>query len=86
MKSSDPKVVINCAECDNPIKKSKESDPCPRCGSDRRIMDIDLGTETVGVDIKELLKFNRKDPKQTGKNKIRYEGLYGDDLHKKSGK
>ena len=83
---SGPKGVINCAKCGNPIEEPKESAPCPRCGSNRRIMNIDHGEEIVGLDIKEQLKITCKDPKQTGKNKIKYEGLYGDDLHKKSGK
>ena len=86
---SGPKVIINCAECgntiDEPINK-QESDPCPHCGSNRRIMDIDLGEEIVELNIKEQLKITRKDPKQTGKNKTTYERLSGDDLEKKSGK
>lgn len=86
---SGPKVVINCAECgytiDEPINK-KEYDPCPRCGSNRRIMDIDHGEEIVELDIKVQSISTIKDPKRTGKSKIRYKRLSGDDLYKKSGK
>ena len=83
------KVIINCAECgntiDEPINK-KEYEPCPRCGSDRRIMNIDHGEEIVELNIKEQSISHIKDPKQTGKRKIRYERLSGDDFYKKSGR
>ena len=86
---SGPKVVINCAECgntvDEPINK-QESDPCPHCGSNRRIMDIDHGEEIVELNIKVQSISKIKDPKQTGRRKIRQERLFGDNLHKESGK
>ena len=49
-------------------------------------MDIDHGEEIVELNIKVQSIRKIKDPKRTGKSKIRQERLFGDDLEKKSGK
>ncbi|MCY4351714.1 MAG: zinc ribbon domain-containing protein [Gemmatimonadetes bacterium] len=82
---SGPETEINCTECGNPIEEpinKQEYATCPHCGSDQR----PISNCGAKINIKEQSIYTLIDPNQTGKSKIRYERLSGDDLHRKSGK
>ena len=75
---------ILCSYCGlmlSNLPEFPEVTQCPKCGSaDRSIIAADT------LEFHEQLKLSGKDPKQTGKRKVRREVISGDDLHIKSGK
>lgn len=77
---------ITCTGCDAALDEdlsTPQRPPCPHCGSTGRHVAVDLSDK---VEIRDRVLLRAKDPKRTGKQKLRMELITGADLHRQSGK
>jgi hypothetical protein len=82
---NDNKQKIECSICgeviDEPLNLPFSGrKPCPKCGSYKRNLRIAISEE---LSLKEKTRLKVRGPKG---GRPKYESIYGDDLHRKSGK
>jgi hypothetical protein len=78
-------VTPECGECGQPLDEipfDPNRQPCPFCGSTRRILNASASDV---IEIKEQMRMQSIDPALTGKAKLRLDQIEGDDLHRNSG-
>lgn len=67
---------VRCKECEAILDEAFESErePCPQCGSTRRIFKVEV---LVEAKVYDSLFFKHKNPKKAGRTKIVAEGFSG---------
>ena len=77
---------VQCGNCESPLDEDRNEphrQPCPRCGSTKRIFNHAVA-ETI--QFKQMLGMKIRNPSFTGRGHVRIEQLVGDDLHRKTWK
>jgi hypothetical protein len=81
-----PAFSVQCGNCELPLPEDRNEQhrqPCPSCGSIRRIFNHAV---TDIIHLKEMWEMKIKTPSYTGKGHFRIEQQVGDDLHRRSGR
>jgi len=77
---------VQCGNCESPLDEDRNEphrQPCPGCGSTRRIFNLAVA-ETIHF--RQMLGMKISNPSFAGKGHIRAEQLAGDELHRKTRK
>ena len=81
---------VRCSSCNSIVNEEPDilpvhRKPCPNCGALGRRLPA-IVNETVNFNDHYLNRLERKDPKRTGKKKLRINSIEGDQINHDSGK
>lgn len=75
---------VQCGNCESPVLEDRnepDRQPCPECGSTRRIFNLAVADT---IQFKQMLGMKISNPSFGGKGHVRVEQLAGDELHRKT--